>query len=53
MFRFEEPYLCIKVIFVFVGFSSILRFVLGFRWKFKIKIGKPVVSVEIAGEYRY
>ena len=30
MFGFEEPYLCIKVIFV--GFSSVLLLVLGFDW---------------------
>ena len=48
MFGFEEPYLCIKVIFV--GFSSVLWLVLGFSWKFQVKIGKPA---EIVGEYRY
>ena len=51
MFGFEEPYLCIKVIFV--GFSSVLWLVLGFGWKFQVKIGKPAIFVEIVGEYRY
>ena len=51
MFGFEEPYLCIKVIFV--GFSVVLWLVLGFGWKFRVKRGKPAISVEIAGEYRY
>ena len=51
MFGFEEPYLCIKVIFV--GFSSVLWLVLGFGWKFRVKSGKPAISIEIAGEYRY
>ena len=41
MFRLEEPYLCIKVIFV------------GFSWKFQVKRGKPAISVEIAVEYQY
>ena len=49
MFGFEEPYLYIKVIFV--GFSSVLWLVLGFGWKFLVKIGKPVISAEIAVEY--
>ena len=44
----EEPYLCIKVIFV--GFSLVLWLVLGFGWKLRVKRGK---SAEIAGEYRY
>ena len=48
MFRFEEPYLCIKVIFV--GFSLVLWLVLGFGWKFWVKISKVA---EIASEYRY
>ena len=48
MFGLEEPYLCIKVIFV--GFSLVLWLVLGFGWKFHMRIGKPV---EIVGEYRY
>ena len=48
MFGLEEPYLYIKVIFVCV--SSVLWLVLGFGWKFLVKIGKPV---EIVGEYRY
>ena len=48
MFGLEEPYLCIKVIFV--GVSSVLWLVLGFGWKFRVKRGKPA---EIAGEYRY
>ena len=48
MFGLEEPYLCIKVIFV--GVSLVLWLVLGFGWKFWVKRGKPV---EIAGEYRY
>ena len=48
MFGLEEHYLCKKVIFVRV--SSVLWLVLGFGWKFQVKIGKPV---EIAGEYRY
>ena len=51
MFGLEEPYLCIKVIFV--GFSSVLWLVLGFGWKFRVKIDKPVISAEIAVEYRY
>ena len=51
MFGLEEPCLCIKVIFV--GFSSVLWMVLGFDWKFQVKRGKPAISVEIAGEYRY
>ena len=51
MFGFQEPYLYIKVIFV--GFSSVLWLVLGFGWKFRVKRGKPAISVEIAGEYRY
>ena len=48
MFGLEEPYLCIKVIFV--SFSSVLWLVLSFGWKFQVKIGKPA---EIAGEYWY
>ena len=48
MFGLEEPYLCIKVIFV--SFSSVLWFVLSFGWKFRVKKGKPA---EITGEYRY
>ena len=48
MFGLEEPYLYIKVIFV--GVSSVLWLVLGFSWKFRVKIGKPI---EIAGEYQY
>ena len=48
MFGLEEPYLCIKVIFV--GVSSVLWLVLGFGSKFQVKKGKPA---EIAGEYRY
>ena len=48
MFGLEEPYLCIKVIFV--GVSSVFWFVLGFGWKFQVKRGKPA---EIVGEYRY
>ena len=48
MFGLEEPYLCIKVIFV--GFSSVLWLVLGFSWKFQVKRGKPI---EIVVEYRY
>ena len=51
MFRLEEPYLCIKVIFV--GFSSVLWLVLGFGWKIRVKRGKPTISVEIVGEYQY
>ena len=51
MFELEESYLFIKVIFV--GFSSVLWFVLGFGWKFRVKIGKPTISVEITSEYRY
>ena len=47
MFGLEEPYLCIKVIFVSV--SSVLWLVLGFGWKFWVKKGKPV---EIVDEYR-
>ena len=50
MFGFEG-YLCIKVIFV--GFNSVLWLVLGFGWKFQVKIGKPAISAEITGEYRY
>ena len=48
MFGLEEPYLCIKVIFVSV--SSMLWLVLGFGWKFRVKKGKPA---EIVDEYRY
>ena len=48
MFGFEEPYLCIKVIFVRV--SSALWLVLGFGWKFRVKRGK---LAEIEGEYQY
>ena len=48
MFGLEEPYLCIKVIFV--GFNSILWLVLGLGWKFWVKKGKPA---EIASGYRY
>ena len=48
MFGLEEPYLCIKVIFI--GVSSVLWLVLGFGWKFRVKRDKPV---EIVGEYRY
>ena len=51
MFGFEEPYLCLKVIFV--GVSSVLWLVLGFGWKFRVKIGNPATSTEIAVEYRY
>ena len=51
MFRLEEPYLCIKVIFV--GFSSVFWLVLGFGWKILVKRGKPTISVEIVGEYQY
>ena len=51
MFGFEEPYLCIKVIFV--GFSSVLWLVLGFGWKFRVKRGKPAISAEITGEYQH
>ena len=51
MLGFKEPYLCIKVIFV--GFSSVLWLVLGFGWKLRVKRGKPVISAEIAGEYRF
>ena len=46
MVGLEEPYLCIKMIFVSV--SLVLWLVLGFGWKFRVKIGKPT---EIAGEY--
>ena len=46
MFGLEEPYLCIKVIFL--GVSSVLWLVLGFGWKFRVKRCKPV---EIVGEY--
>ena len=46
MFGFEEPYLSIKVISV--GISSVLWMVLGFGWKFRVKIGK---LAEITGEY--
>ena len=48
MFGFEEPYLCIKVIFISV--SLVLWLVLSFGWKFQVKRGKPV---EIASEYWY
>ena len=51
MLGFKELYLCIKMIFV--GFSSILWLVLGFGWKLQVKRDKPVISAEIAGEYRY
>ena len=51
MFALEEPYLCIKVIFV--GVSSVLWLVLGFCWKFRVKSGKSTVYAEIADEYRY
>ena len=51
MFGIEEPYLCIKVIFV--GFGLVLWLVLGFDWKFLVKRGKPAISTKIAGEYRY
>ena len=51
MFGFEEPYLCMKVIFG--DFSLVLWLALGFGWKFQVKRGKPVISAEIAGEYRY
>ena len=51
MFELKESYLCIKVIFV--GFSSVLWLVLGFGWKFQVKIGKPSIYVEITSEYRY
>ena len=44
MFRLEEHYLCTKVIFV--GVSSVLWLVLGFGWKFRVKIGKHVLKVE-------
>ena len=46
MFGLDEPYLCLKVIFV--GVSSVLWLVLGFGWKFWVKISKPE---EITGEY--
>ena len=48
MFGLEEPYLCIKVIFV--GVSPILWLVLGFGWKFRVKRGKPA---KIASKYWY
>ena len=48
MFGFEEPYLCIKVIFV--GFSSVLWLALGVGWKFPVNRGKPV---KITSDYRY
>ena len=51
MFGLEEPYLCIKVIFV--GFSSVLWLDLGFGWNFRVKRGKLTIYVEIAGEYWY
>ena len=51
MLGLEEPYLCIKAIFV--GFSSVLWLVLDFGWKFQVKRGKPVISLEIAVEYRF
>ena len=51
MFGLEEPYLCIKVIFV--CFSSVLWLVLGFGWKFRVKIGKPAIYAKIAIKYRY
>ena len=48
MFGLEEPYLCIKVIFV--GVSSVVWLVLGFYWIFRVKRGK---LAEIVGEYWY
>ena len=51
MFGLEESYLYIKVIFF--SFSLVLWLVLGFGWKFQVKRGKPAISTEIAGEYRY
>ena len=51
MFGFEEPCLCIKVIFV--GFSLVLWLVLGFCWKFRVKKGKLAIVAEIASEYQY
>ena len=51
MFGLEEPYLCIKVIFV--GFSSVLWLVLGFGWKFWVKRGKSFIFTEIVVEYQY
>ena len=48
MFGFEEPDLCIKVIFI--GVSLVLWLVLGFCWKFRVIRGK---LIEITGEYRY
>ena len=51
MFGLEEPHLCVKVIFV--RFNSVLWLVLGFGWKFMVKIGKPAISKEIVVEYRY
>ena len=47
MFGLEEPYLCIKVIFV--GVSPVLWLVLGFGWKFLVKRGKPA---KITSEYQ-
>ena len=51
MFGLEEPYLYIKVIFV--GLSLVLWLVLGFGWKFQVKIGKPAISTKNVVEYRY
>ena len=46
MFALEEPYLCIKVIFV--GVSSVLWLVLSIGWKFMVKRGKPTEIAKLS-----
>ena len=46
MFGLEEPYLCIKVIFV--GVSSVLWLVLSFGCKFLVKRGKPTKIAKLS-----
>ena len=36
-----------------MSFVVYFELVLGFGWKFRVKRGKPAISIEIAGEYRY
>ena len=56
LFWLEEPYIYIYIYIyiklIFVGFSSIIWLVLGFGWKFRVKIGKLAIFAEIAVEYR-